>query len=223
MALRDWLRGLAGKASAKRENPQGRPRNRGPGSQPPMRRTGLGLLLIAIFRKEGLEDFGNTPDAYLASLAPLIAYALVSCVLSAADGHIENAAQVFLMMVCSWLAPAVISHPIARVWGRGDAWPRYANIVNWSQMLMFLVLSAALAIAKLAVTAGLPQNPVLLFCGIAVVVYAICFHWFVARGTLALSRWRTVALLLSVVIGNYLVVAVPLLSTGAKLPGFVLP
>ena len=101
-------------------------------------------------RREGLEDFGNTPDAYLASLAPLIAFALVSCVLAAAAGHVRMAAQVFLMLICSWLAPAVISHPIARVWGRAEAWPRYANIVNWSQMLMFLVLSMASAIAKVA-------------------------------------------------------------------------
>ncbi len=220
----DWLRRLTRKTPANGEPaPPSRPRNRGPGSQPPMRRTGLGLLLIAVGRREGLEDFGNTPDAYLASLAPLIAFALVSCVLAAAAGHVRMAAQVFLMLICSWLAPAVISHPIARVWGRAETWPRYANIVNWSQMLMFLVLSIASAIAKVAVTAGLPQNAVLLAGGLSVLAYAIWFHWFVARGTLQLSRWRTLLLLLAVAIGTNLVVSVPLLSTGSKFPAFVMP
>ena len=224
MGLREWWRALIRRTPGGGEvPPSGRPRNRGPGSQPPIRRTGLGLLLIAVGRREGLEDFGNTPDAYLASLAPLIAFALVSCVLGAAAGHVRQAAQVFLMLVCSWLAPAVISHPIARVWARAEAWPRYANIVNWSQILMFLVLSAATAAAKAAVAAGLPPHSVLAAGGIGVVVYAVWFHWFVARGTLNLSRWRTVVLLLAVALGTNAIVSVPLLATGSRLPAFVLP
>ncbi len=220
MGPRDWWRRLARRAPSNGEPPSRRPRDRGPGSRPPIRRTGMGLLLIAIGRREGLGEFGNTPDAYLASLAPLIAFALVSCVLAAASGAVRMAAQGFLMLLCAWLAPAVISHPLCRVWGRAEFWPRYANILNWAQMLMFLVLSAASAAARAAVTLGLQANAVLLVTGLAVLAYAVWFHWFVARGTLQLSRWRTVALLLAIAIGTNLIITVPLVSTGSKLPAF---
>ena len=191
-----------------------RPPDRGPGSRRPIRRAGLGLLYIAIGRREGFEDFGNTPEAYLASLAPLIAFDLVTCVLAAASGAIHAALLMFLMLICSWLAPAVISHPLARIWGKADAWPRYANILNWAQMLMFLVLSLASATAKLALTAGLPANPFVPLILLAVPVYGLWFQWFVARGVLKLNWWRTVLLLLAVIAGSNLLISGPLLVTG---------
>jgi hypothetical protein len=224
MTPREWLRALTRKTPDGGEPPANRrPRDRGPGSQPPIRRTGLGLLLIAAFRREGLEEFGNSTDAYLASLAPLIAFALVSCVLAAASGAVRMAAQYFLIFVCSWLAPAVISHPLCRRWNSTAYWSRYVNILNWSQMLMFLVLSAASAAAKAAVTEGLEPRPVLLVMVLCVVVYAVSFHWFVARGVLQMSRWRTVLLLVAVAVGTNLIISVPLVSTGSRLPAFTVP
>ncbi len=194
--------------------------NRGSGSRPPVRRSGMGLLLLAIGRREGLAEFGNTPDAYLASLAPLIAFALVSCVAAAATGAPRMAAQWFFLVLCSWLAPAVISHPLCRRWQATAYWPRYVNILNWAQFLMFLVILAVSAAARAAMAAGLPPSSAVLAVGIAVLVYAVWFHWFVARGTLQLSRWRTVLLLLAVVAGTNLIVSVPLIVTGSKLPAF---
>jgi hypothetical protein len=182
----------------------------------PIRRAGLGLFLIAIGRKEGFEDFGNTPDAYLASLAPLVAFDLVTGVLAAASGAVRMAVLVALMVLCSWLAPAVISHPLCRRWGRAEVWPRYANILNWAQMLGFLVVSLASIVAKLFVGLGVPPALALNVMFLGLVAYAIWFQWFVARNVLALSRWRTVALLLAIVIGTNLLISVPLLASGSS-------
>jgi small-conductance mechanosensitive channel len=200
---------------------EGRPPDRGPGSGKQTRRAGLGLLLIAIGRREGLQDFGNTTEAYLASLAPLVAFALVSTVLAAAAGQVHVALLGFLLLICSWLAPAVISHPLCRRWGKQDAWPRYANILNWGQMLMFLVFSVGSAAARAAIAAGLPANPTLVVAGGAVLIYAIWFQWFVARGVVQVSRWRTVLLILAVMAGTNLLLSIPLLASGNSLQEFM--
>ena len=46
----------------------------------PARRTSvwLGIARLARFRADGLEQFGHTPQAFLNSLAPLLAFPLVS-------------------------------------------------------------------------------------------------------------------------------------------------
>jgi hypothetical protein len=201
--------GTGGPASRDR-----RPDRAGPGGRRPIRRAGLGLLYLAVGRREGFEDFGNTPDAYLASLAPLVAFALVTSVLAAAAGQIHMAILGLLVLLCSWLAPAVISHPLARRWGRLAEWPRYANILNWTQMLMFLVFSAVSACAKAAMSGGLPQRPVLVVAGLLVLGYALWFQWFVARGALQIKRWQTVVLLLCIMIGTNLLISMPLLVSG---------
>jgi hypothetical protein len=199
----------------------GRPPNRGPGSRKPIRRAGLGLIFIAIGRREGFADFGNTTEAYLASLAPLVAFALVSTVLAAASGAVHMALLGFLLLICSWLSPAVISHPLCRRWGKAENWPRYANILNWGQMLMVLVFSLGSAAARAGVALGLPPNAALIGAGGAVLIYAIWFQWFVARGVVQLSRWRTVLLLLAVMAGTNLLLSVPLLASGNSLQEFM--
>jgi hypothetical protein len=191
-----------------------KPADRGPGSGRPIRRAGLGLFYLAIGRREGFDDFGNTADAYLASLAPLVAFALVSGVLAAASGAVHLAALGFLFSLCAMLAPAVISHPLCRFWGRGENWPRYANILNWGQMLMFLIFSLASAAAKAAVAAGLPAKPVLALMVLAVFGYAVWFQWFVARGAVQVSRGRTVLLLLATMLGTNVLISAPLLVAG---------
>jgi hypothetical protein len=192
----------------------GRPADRGPGSGRPIRRAGLGLLYLAIGRREGFEDFGNTTDAYLASLAPLVAFALVSSVLAAASGAVHVAVLGFLVLLCSWLGPAVISHPLVRRWGRAGQWPRYANILNWAQMLMFLIFSAASALARVAVAGGVPAKAAVVATLLGVSVYALWFQWFVARGVVGVSRWRTVLLLAATLVGTNMLISVPLVATG---------
>jgi hypothetical protein len=197
---------------------QGKPPNRGPGSNRPIRRAGLGLLYLAIGRREGFEDFGNTSDAYLASLAPLVAFDLVSNAVLAVSGSVHAAALIFLSTLCVMLAPAVVSHPICRRWGATEHWARYANILNWAQMLVFLLLAVAGAVAKLAVEAGAPLPAVENGLRLVTLCYVLWFQWFIARGALSLSRWRTVLLLLACGFANLLLLAALLLtSTHVKL------
>jgi hypothetical protein len=184
----------------------------GPGNSP-MRRAGLGVLYLAIGRREGFEDFGNTVDGYLSSLAPLVAFDLVSNALLAASGKLHMAALVFLLTLCVLLAPAVVSHPICRRWGAAEFWPRYANILNWAQMLMFLVLGLAGLVARIGVEAGAPAALVENGVQLAVLCYAVWFQWFVARGVLRMARWRTVLLLMAYASVNILLAAAFLLTS----------
>ncbi len=197
-----------------KQDSEARSPERRPGHRPPAHRSGLGLLYLAIGRREGFADFGDTTEAYLASLAPLIAFDLVTAVLTAAAGHVHAAVLGFLILLCMWLAPPVIAHPLCRRWGRAEAWSRYVNILNWAVMLMFVVNSLVMAVAALAGSAGAEPRLVQGLAGLAVVVYGLWFHWFVARGTVAVSRWRTVVLLLATVFGTSLMISIPLLATG---------
>jgi hypothetical protein len=197
-----------------KQDSESRPADRSPGNRPPVHRSGLGLLYLAIGRREGFKDFGDTSEAYLASLAPLIAFDLVTAVLAAAAGRVHTAILGFLILLCLWLGPAVISHPLCRLWGRTEAWSRYVNILNWAQMLMFVVHSLMSFVATVAVSAGAPAPPVQAVTGLAVFGYALWFQWFVARGTVGVSRGRTVLLLLSTVVGTSLMISIPLAVTG---------
>jgi hypothetical protein len=121
------------------------------------RRSGLGLLLLAIGRKRGFTYFGADTDAYLASLAPLVAFALVAAALLALQS-LRDAATLFLLSICQVLAPAVIAHPLCRRWNRAERWALYANILNWAPFLFFMMLALALAVARAAVEAGAPAG-----------------------------------------------------------------
>jgi hypothetical protein len=158
------------------------------------RRSGLGLLLLAVGRKRGFTYFGSDTDAYLASLAPLVAFVLVAAAVLALQSPRE-AATLFLLSICQVLAPAVIAHPLCRRWDRADRWALYANILNWAQFLFFLVLPVVLALARAAVAAGAPIDATASAALLVFLGYVVWFHWFVARGALVLSRRRTLTLL----------------------------
>jgi hypothetical protein len=149
--------------------------------------------LLAVGRKRGFACFGADTDAYLASLAPLLAFALVFAGLVALHTPLV-AATLFLLFVCQVLAPAVIAEALCRWWDRTDRWALYANILNWAPFLFFMALSVVMAIAGAVVQAGAPAEgtakvSLLLFYG-----YVIWFQWFVARGALNLSRRRAAIL-----------------------------
>ncbi len=160
------------------------------------RRSGLGLLLIAVGQRRGFAYFGKTHDAYLTSLAPLVALVLVSTGLMAVQGEVRTAASFGLFSICNLLAPAVISHPLCRRWGCADRWPLYANILNWVQFLFLIVGSLLLALARGAAGAGL------------LVIYVLWVQWFVARGALGLSRWRIACLLGAILLNSYVLITI---------------
>jgi hypothetical protein len=160
------------------------------------RRSGLGLLLIAAGQRRGFDYFGKTNDAYLASLAPLVALVLVSTGLMAVQGQVRTAASIGLLSICNLLAPAVIADPLCRRWGCADRWPHYANILNWVQFLFLIVGSLLLALARGAVGAGL------------LVIYVLWVQWFIARGALGLSRARTTWLLAAILCCSYILITI---------------
>ena len=54
-------------------------------------------LLIGRGRREGLAEFGSSRDAFLASLAPLLAFPLVGAALMMAGGQSRGAAASLLV------------------------------------------------------------------------------------------------------------------------------
>ncbi len=178
-------------------------------TRPPIapRRSGLGLLLLAVGRKRGFSCFGTDSDAYLASLAPLLAFALVSAGLLALKTPVV-AATLFMLFLCQMLAPAVIADALCRWWDRTERWALYANILNWAPFLFFMVLSVVITISSALVQAGAPADgtatgSILLFYG-----YALWFQWFVARGALNLSRLRAAVLLGSIMLFGFLLLII---------------
>ena len=160
----------------------------------PIRRSGFGLLLLAVGRKSGFACFGTDNDAYLASLAPLVAFTLVSGGLLALKTP-RGAATLFLLSLCQVLAPPVIAYPLCRRWGRLDRWALYANILNWAPFLFFMVLALVMLVARIAVQSGMAADPAAGFALLLLLGYMLWFQWFVARGALAISRRQTAVLL----------------------------
>jgi hypothetical protein len=171
----------------------------------PSRRSGFGLLLLAVGRAEGFGHFGTDTDSFLSSLAPLVAFALVSAGLVALTGRVLGAAELFLVSLIGLLAPAVIAHPLCARWQRQAYWPLYANILNWSKLLFLMALPVAVGLTEALPDAGA-------VVALALLAYMLWFQWFVARGALRLSRIRALLLLLATQLGTNLLVLLPLLA-----------
>ena len=171
----------------------------------PSRRSGFGLLLLAVGRAEGFGHFGTDTDSFLSSLAPLVAFALVSAGLVALTGRVLGAAELFLVSLIGLLAPAVIAHPLCARWQRQAYWPLYANILNWSKLLFLMALPVAVGLTEALPDAGA-------VVALALLAYMLWFQWFLARGALRLSRIRALLLLLATQLGTNLLVLLPLLA-----------
>jgi hypothetical protein len=169
----------------------------------------VGILRIARGRADGLLCFGATPQSFLASLAPLVAFPLVGAVLTLASRGAREALTGFAMTLCALLVPAVLSFEIARAWGRADRWLRFATAVNWCEWTLPLAACAALLPLGLAMGAGLDATiaGALLVCGLG--AYALWLHWFLARKALGLSGLRSVLMVLAVNLGTVTAVLGP--------------
>jgi hypothetical protein len=168
-----------------------------------------GILLLASGRAEGLRQFGDTPPAFLASLAPLIAFPLVGAALMLAQGDAVPAATAFLSTLCALLAPPVLSYELARLWHREQQWLRFATAFNWCQWAI-PVLAAMLLIVVypgLAEAAGPGTAEIIVIAAIA--FYALWLHWFLARHALVISVYRAALLVLLVNLGTLIVVLGP--------------
>ena len=79
----------------------------------------VGIVRLARGRADGLRQFGATREAFLASLAPLIAFPLVGGVLMLLGGGGLDALGDLLATLCALLAPPVLSFEVGAAVGHG--------------------------------------------------------------------------------------------------------
>jgi hypothetical protein len=175
----------------------------------------IGVARLARFRADGLASFEATPTGLLNALAPWVAFALVGFVLVLVSGSAGTALGDLLGTLVALLTPAVLSEPLARLWGRDAAWMRYAVALTWCQWVMPPALLAAVVVSGMLVASGLPDDIAELVGALALLVYALALHFFVARHALALSRWRAIALVAMINVGTGALVTVPVLLRSA--------
>ncbi len=170
---------------------------RGPGRNA----TGViqGLLLIARGRREGLDCFDATPDAFLAALSPWIAFLLVGALLMILRAPSIVGASLALLSFCALLLPPVLSHLLAGIWKRSTFWLRYATATIWCEWLVIVAYAVALLVVAVLLKAGVPTG----LAGIAFVgliaAYWLWLHWFLAWRGLSVG-WARAAMLVALVV-----------------------
>lgn len=165
-----------------------------PGPAAPGPRPLLGMLRLARGRVDGLEQFGDTPQAYLASLAPALGFQIVGALLMVGVVGPVLALAIFLFILVLQLAPAVLSHALARAWGREERWLRYATAYNWCQWALLLALLALLVVLQTALQFGLPEATANVAQVYGMGAYGLWLNWLLARHGLDLSRTRAALL-----------------------------
>jgi len=174
----------------------------------------LGIIRLARFRADGLEQFGHTPAAFLNSLAPLLAFPLVSGLMVLLGGAGHAALVNVLVSVIALLAPIVISYYFARLWGSDALWLRYAIAFNWCEAAVFLLL----LLPGGAMVADRAVRTEVLSAMLVVLGYWLVLQGFLARSGLRVSVLHAVVLVLVVNLGAGLLLNGPWLV--ALLLGF---
>jgi hypothetical protein len=159
-----------------------------------------GIAMLARFDRDGFAQFGATPQAFVNSLAPMLGFPLAFSVPAVLGGAGRVALADFLGSVVALLAPAVLSHAFARLWGREALWLRYIVAFNWLQAAFTLVMILALYAMAGGVPGGVNLAAVLL-PALVLTCYWLALYWFMTRHGLQLSRLRTT---LAVVVMNFL-------------------
>jgi hypothetical protein len=169
----------------------------------------VGMLRLARGRADGIWQFGGTRDAFLASLAPLVAFPMVGGILMLLGGGGLSALSDLLATLCALLAPPVLSYEVARLWGREATWLRFATAFNWCQWIIPVVGSLLLLTAGIMVISGLPRSAARLGVVLGLVSYGLWLHWFLARHGLGLSRLRAALMVFGVNLLTVLIVLGP--------------
>ena len=173
-----------------------------------------GVARLARFRADGLAAFDASAVGLLNALAPWVAFALVGCLLALAAGTPRAALEGLLGSLVALLAPPVLSQALAQLWGRAANWPRYAVAATWCQWVMPPALLAAVLASGVLMAMGMPQTAAETLAGLAMLVYALALHVFLAWRGLALALWRAVVLVVVVQVGTATLTLGPLLLAG---------
>ena len=187
---------------------------------PPAFRVLRAMALCARGQPEGIALFGDTPAAFLVSLAPLVAFPLVATLLSI-TGHAGSPeavaeATVFLQALDALLALPVISHALATRWGREEAWLRYATAANWCHWLLEFAFMLALFATTVLVGLGMPSNALLPVLLVAAMAYSLWLQFFLARRGLGLRRGRAWVVVIAGNLVAGLLIAGPALLRGQQ-------
>jgi hypothetical protein len=169
----------------------------------------LGIARLARGRADGLVQFGDTPQAFLGSLAPLIAFPLVGGALMLAQGQGISALVEMLATFCALLAPPVLSYWMARLWGRQQLWLRFATAFNWCQWAIPVAAALLLLLAGLLIRMGVSNAAAGVIVVLGLSGYGFWLHWFVTRQGLQLSGARSLLLVLVVNLGTAVLIAGP--------------
>jgi hypothetical protein len=169
----------------------------------------LGILRIARGRADGIGCFGSGPQAFLSSLAPLIAFPLVGALLAIFSEGPRRALTGLAMTLCALLTPAVVSYEVARIWKRTDAWARFATAFNWCEWILPVLACLVMVPLSLALRAGMSEAAAGMVLVSCLGIYGLWMHWFLARKALLLSGFKAVVLVLLVNFGTAVAVMGP--------------
>lgn len=187
-------------------------------SEPPARRSVLrGIYRVARFRPKGFAEFTASRQAFLNSLAPLIAFPLVGGLLMLASGEGLDAVVDLLATLVALLAPPVISSFLATLWRREAAWLRYAVAFNWSQWAVPVVAVLILIAMGVLSRMGLSDRQAAIGALFGIAGYGMALHWFMARHGLGLGRGMATLAVIVINFGTVLLVVLPrLLAAGLR-------
>ena len=169
----------------------------------------VGIFRIARGRADGFALFGDSPQAFLSSLAPLIAFPVVGGVLMLLGGGGMRAIGDLLATICALLAPPVFSFTLAKAWGREAAWPRYAVAFNWCQWALPVVGCIMLVLLAFAMASGLPQRTASEAFIMGLGAYGLWLHWFLVRRGLSLSIIRSILFVVAINLATIFLVIGP--------------
>jgi hypothetical protein len=181
-------------------------------AEPGRRSLMLGIMRLAMLRADGIGQFGDTRQSFLNSLAPLVAFPLVAAMLGMLSGVGAGALTALLVVLVAVLAPPVISHLLARLWGRESEWLRYATAFNWLRLAMMGAFALSLPAMAILVAAGLGEEGAMTTGLLGVALYNLLLDWFLARVGLRLDGWRAALLVMTVQAGVAVLIFAPALA-----------
>ena len=163
-----------------------------------------GIVRLVRFDGQGLLEFGDTPQAFFNSLAPLLAFPLVGTAVTLYGGENHGAALNLLASVIALVAPAVLSHLLASLWHRESLWLRYAVAFNWCEAAVFLAMVVLLFVfaRRGFLVHAAWSAPVYLYWAV--------LHGFLAKRALRISVVRAVVMVVFVNFGSFLLMAMPI-------------
>ena len=163
-----------------------------------------GIIRLLQFNGEGLLDFGDTPQAFFNSLAPLLAFPLVGAGVTLWGGAQHGALVNMLASVIAVAAPPVLSHMLSSLWHREPLWLRYAIAFNWCEAAVFLAMVVLLVVTS---HGGVMTHAA---WTLPIYLYWAVLHGFLAKRALRISLVRAVVMVVFVNFGSFLLMALPI-------------